>query len=313
MSIRNVSMSHGAAVAGLIFAAAAHGAVPWLNEPAPQPPAAEQAPLAAQRPCAAADLKVSLGQKGAHRGHATQEIRLTNRGSDSCYLLGAPSIELAPMGGAREMVGMNTSMSAQQAAPQRIDLAPDGDAIVLIGTPGSCDAAIGPARRVVSRLQLTLLGGGTVVLEGAHVDTLCGPASVINVAALEDEPKHAARMALAATRATPWSALSASVSTPDNVARGGTLHYTVTLANAGSTPVPLSPCPSYTQSLHTEARTTTSTLRLNCAAAGGQIPANGSVSFDMQAYVPSDMSGEGVKLSWKLQDGAAAGTITPLR
>ncbi|AKJ30195.1 hypothetical protein AAW51_3504 [Caldimonas brevitalea] len=54
-------------------------------------------------------------------------------------------------------------------------------------------------------------------------------------------------------------------------------------------------------------------FRLNCAAAGGQIGPNSSVSFKMEAAVPADLPGEHVKLSWVLQDGPSAGTIARLR
>jgi hypothetical protein len=57
----------------------------------------------------------------------------------------------------------------------------------------------------------------------------------------------------------------------------------------------------------------TSTLRLNCAAAGARIPANASVSFAMQAQVPPDMAPGDLKLSWKLQDGPGVGKLIGLQ
>lgn len=285
-------------------ASAANGVVPWLNKPAAKV-AAPAAPAPAQHACAASDLKVVPGQQGAWRGYATQELRITNSSTESCFLLGA-SLELHHPDAFVEPV------SPAAVAQQRIDLGPDDDAFILIGTPGSCDAAIGPERKVATRLKLFPRGGGNVTLEGVHVDTLCGAAKVLQMQALQDEPKQTAKAA-AAGKSQGLRELTASLSAPESVARGETLRYTVTLTNPTSAPIQLAPCPAYTQSLNSEGRSQDSSFTLNCAGAAGVIPAGSSVSFAMEAAVPADLAGQGVKLSWTLQDGHSAGTIIPLK
>lgn len=292
-------------------ASAANGVVPWLNRPAAAPaPAQAAAPAPAQHACSASDLKVVPGQQGAWRGNATQELRITNRSTESCYLPGAPSLELHHPDAFVEPV------SPAAAAQQRIDLAPDEDAYILLGTPGACDAAIGPERKVATRLKLFPRGGGNLTLDGVHVDTLCGPARVLQMEAIQDESKQAAKAAAnaaAAGKSLGLRQLTAAISAPASVARGETLRYTVTLTNPTDAAITLAPCPSYTQSLNSEGLSQNSTYLLNCAGAAGQIPVGSSVSFAMEAAVPADMTGQGVKLSWSLQDASSAGTIIPLK
>jgi hypothetical protein len=86
----------------------------------------------------------------------------------------------------------------------------------------------------------------------------------------------------------------------------------VTLTNPTASPVSLAACPAYTQSLYVDGKSHDASLRLNCAAAGGQIPAKGSVSFDMQVAVPADLAAGSGKLSWKLDGGPGVGKMIAL-
>jgi hypothetical protein len=270
-------------------------------------PAAHAAPGAA-RACAAADVQVSAGPAGAWRGQATQEIRIANTGSEACHLPGFPVAQLQPTNEAPQTVG--ASEQAPQLASTRIDLAPGEEAIVLLGTPGSCEAANRPQRKVSKRLQLALPGGGLKTLDGVHVDTLCGRATVMRFDRVQGE---AAARAMALKASGALSQLTGSLSAPDEAARGGLLHYTVTLTNPGTAPVSLSACPAYTQSVYAGGKSADTTQRLNCAGADNQIPANGSVSFDMQVQVPAGLAAGNGKLSWKLDGGPGVGKIIGLR
>jgi hypothetical protein len=108
------------------------------------------------------------------------------------------------------------------------------------------------------------------------------------------------------------SQLTGAISAPDEASRGGVLRYTVTLTNPTAQPVSLAACPAYTQSLYADGKSADTTLRLNCGGAGGQIPANGSVSFDMQAPVPASLAAGSGKLSWKLDGGPGVGKMIAL-
>lgn len=289
----------------LSLAAPAHAAqpVPWLNQPAAAKAAATPAAAGFTHPCSGADLAVVAGPAGAYRGHATQEVRLTNIGASACHLPGFPSAQLQPTGEAPQTVG--ASDMAPHLQTERVELAPGESALMLMGTPGSCEAAAKPQRKVSKQMQLAMPGGGVKVLNGVHVDTLCGRASVIRFHRVDNDG--------AAKAAAPSSQLAGALNAADDAVRGGTLAYTVTLSNPGAAPVSLASCPSYTQSLSIDGKAAATTLRLNCGAAGGQIPAKSSVSFEMQAQVPADFAAGSMKLSWKLEDGPGVGKILNLR
>jgi hypothetical protein len=293
----------------MMLASPAFGAptVPWLNQPAAQK-AAPVAAASGTHACAAGEVKIVAGATGAYHGQATQEVRVSNVGSEACFLTGAPTVQLMPANEAPQTVGARDA--SPQLATERVDLAPGDEVVILLGAPGSCEAATKPERKVSKRLQLALPGGGLKVLEGVHVDTLCGRASVVHLQPVRNEAAASARSQKAGAA---FHQLAGSLSAPDEVTRGGVLHYVVTLANPTGVPVSLASCPAYTQSLFADGKAAESTLRLNCSAAGAQIAANGSVSFEMQAQVPADFAADSVKLSWKLQDGPAVGKIINLR
>jgi hypothetical protein len=223
-------------------------------------------------------------------------------------LPGFPSVQLQPANEAPQTVG--ASEQAPHLASSRIDLAPGEEAIVLLGTPGSCEAANRPQRKVSKRLQVALPGGGLKTLDGVHVDTLCGRATVMRFERVQGE---AAARAMALKAGGALGQLGGSLSAPDQASRGGLLHYTVTLTNPTAAPVSLAACPAYTQSLYADGKSSESTARLNCAGAGGQFPANGSVSFDMQVEVPATLAAGNGKLSWKLDGGPGVGKSISLR
>jgi hypothetical protein len=91
------------------------------------------------------------------------------------------------------------------------------------------------------------------------------------------------------------------------------LRYTVTLTNPTAAPVSLAACPAYTQSVYADGKSLDTTQRLDCGAAGGQIAANASVSFDMQVAVPAELGAGSGKLSWKLEGGPGVGKMIGLR
>lgn len=289
----------------MLLCSPAHSApsVPWLNQPAAQFATTAPAGATGTRPCASSDMRIAAGPAGAWHGQATQEIRLANTGADACFLTGFPTVQLLPTAEAPQTVG--ASEAAPQLANTRVDLAPGEEAVLLLGAPAVCEAANKPQRKAARRLQVALPGGGLKTLDGVYLDTLCGRATVVKFHPVQNEA--------AAAAASPLAQLGATLSAPDEASRGGTLHYTVTLTNRSGNAVSLANCPAYSQSVYAGGQPAATTLRLNCAAAGAQIPANSSVSFDMQAPVPANLAGANAKLSWKLQDGPAVGKIVTLR
>jgi hypothetical protein len=293
---------------GMLLGNPAHSAptVPWLNQPAAEKGAAAAAAASGTHPCSSADLRIAAGAAGAWHGQATQEISLTNIGADACYLPGFPSVQLLPAGEAPQTVG--ASEGAPQLADTRIDLAPGEQASMLLGTPGVCEAANKPQRKVSKRLQLALPGSGVKALDGVYIDTLCGRATVMKFHSVQNGAAGNAK-----SSGSPLGQLTGTLSASNEAIRGGMLHYTVTLSNPTVNPVSLASCPAYTQTLYADGKAAASTLRLNCGAAGAQIPAKSSVSFDMQVQVPADLAAGDGKLSWKLEDGPGVGKGIDLR
>lgn len=297
-------------VFGVLLVSPAHSAaaVPWLNQPVAAKGAAMPAAAPSLRSCASTDLRIAAGPAGAYRGQATQEVRFTNIGTDACHLTGFPDVQLMPDNEAPQTVG--ASELAPQLANERIDLAPGDEVVMLLGTPGFCEAANRPQRKINKRLRLGLHGGGLKVLEGIHIDTLCGRATVVQFHAVRGQAPAAAK---ASKLDSALDQLIGTLSAPDEATRGSTVRYTVTLSNPTGNAISLASCPAYTQSLYADGKAADSTLRLNCGAVGAQIAANTSVSFDMQAQVPADFAGGNIKLSWKLQDGPGLGKVFNLR
>lgn len=289
-----------AACAVLAPLAAAAAPVAWVNQPATMP-VAESVAAAPGAPCAQSDLVLTLGGQGAWHGQATQEVLLRNRSATRCQLSAVPTVEL------QSALGWQAALaSPSDEAAGAIELAPNDVLAVLLGTPGSCDATLGLDRTVVSRLRVLPLGGGSLSVDGAHVDITCGQATVLRA------DHHAVRSARPAAGST--QALTAQVSAPTAVTAGGTFNYVVTLRNPSDQAVALSPCPSYEQVLNTESGRQATQLRLNCSGAGGSVPARGEVQFEMRANAPAaSIQDAGVKLSWRLADGPSAGTVIPLR
>jgi len=290
------------AAAGLLVAACGGGpgspapagvaVIPWVDVPSiPQSLAAS---TQAARACGAADLEIVAGMAGAFHGQATQELALRNRAADACFLPGAPQA-LLPNAGARGQV------TSAAFATRRVDLAPGESATMLIGTPVGC-AAGQPV--VASSLRLTLPNGEQVTVGGTRIDTECGSPAVIAFEPVDPAPAEPA--------AGPVSTLDVSLSAPRTVARGAVLSYRVTLANQSSTPVALSPCPSYTEVLGTGgAAAVQRTLLLNCGAAGS-IAGGASLTFEMKLAVPASTPAGTTKVSWKLEvpGGPVVGAVT---
>ena len=290
----------GAALLALVATAAtaAPSTVPWQAQPAAAPVDAASPAAAATRACAAADFQVVAGAAGAWHGFATQELRLTRTSSGGCRLDAAPAIELESPTGLRQAVAV--ALAEPAAVREPLALGTRDEVVLLVGTPGACDATMGPERRVTTRLRVAMPGGGDAVVDGVHVDTICGAARLLMLQALAHEE----------TRST-LASLRAAVSEP--VVAGNELRYVVTLSNPGARAVELSTCPVFTQTLSVEDRRSDSSWKLACAAAGGRIAANASVAFEMRAAIPAAMTGDGIKLAWTLQDGPSAGVVVPLR
>lgn len=282
----------------VVCPSASAGPVPWLDQAAAMPSSpAQTSPAPA---CDRADLQLTLGSAGAYHGQATQEVLLRNRSDARCQLATTPTIEFASARGWQAVA----NMLPQDAA---LELPPQATLGVLIGTPGACEATVGPNRQVVQRLRV-IASGGAMETTGAHVDVTCGAPTVLRI------DRHGPRATPPA--AGSLQALTAELHTPLSAVPGSSVEYTVTLKNPTDRPVALtSACPAYEQVLNTaDGVIESSSLRLNCTAAGDAVPAHGELQFEMRANVPAGAGHDGgIKLSWRLAHGPAAGAVIPLR
>ena|SRR2546425_5955528 len=274
-----------AAGRGLVTGGAAGGPIPWLD--------ANGARLSipainAQRACRAGDLQFRAGAVGAHQGRVTQEVLITNTGSDACFLADPP------LGTATLGDGTQRTVTAAPDTIHRLDLAPGQTAQLVTGTPAICAGVGHPA--VASSLRLSL---GTV--QGVWVNVECGAPVVMLFEALAAAP----------TAGVPASRLRAVLAAPGSAARGTSLVYQVVLTNPTASAIAFDTCPSYTQWLGTPPMVVQRTLQLNCAPAR-TVAAGESIAFEMKITVPQTMEPGLTKLSWSLEVGGGPSSGTTI-
>lgn len=112
--------------------------------------------------------------------------------------------------------------------------------------------------------------------------------------------------------APPGSVLATApaIHAPSTVRAGTTLHYQLTVTNPTDTPISLKNCPAYTEELGNldtgrDPGRTTASYQLNCAAAQA-IPAQASITFQMQLPVPAHDAGHTLELAWHWRGGTHA-------
>jgi hypothetical protein len=102
-------------------------------------------------------------------------------------------------------------------------------------------------------------------------------------------------------------AASVVLSVPPTATAGGDLAFTVTLANRGSNPAVLSPCPTYTEDLIVDGRAlkppAPQQFLLNCAATGNSLAPGASITLQMHYIVPASIPPGPVELVWGMDPG----------
>ncbi len=269
----------------------APGVVPWVNrsatpsEPAPTPP-----PGAFARPCGPSDLHVSVGRVGQAMGNLNLPVTLVNRSTTACSLSGYPSLSGVSSTGAS--VPLRVAHGSYFGDPGSAgNLKPGGVGGLNIGGGAECAAARNGVNRTYPVLRIGLPAGGTVDIPAAF-DTSC----VVDVSALGAIP-------LTNPTEPPVSPLQAEISAPATVEQGAVLAYVVALHNTGATAYPLEPCPDFEQALGTGSSAgwvaTITYGLLNCDAVH-EVPAGGTVSYEMRLAVPIDQPTGDAKFTWLL-------------
>ena len=288
-----------AATGGASEFEASPGAVQWIDappdNPAPTPPAT--APPGTH-PCTAFQMSAK-GSWQPNGGALVGGVRFTNHSGTACSLHGVPEVRLV------DGKGHRLSFAEQGSG------APDPGAVLM--PPGANDAAAigvqwtnwcGPLSQPV-KVQINLPDKGNVInvdpdgdgFKGAPPCTNQGAASTITV-----DPIQTAAPPVAPP---PSAGLVATIRSPASVVAGSTLRYEVTLKNPTSDPVPLQPCPSYSESV----ATVSARYRLNCDPVG-QIGPGASVVFAIQLAVPADVPLGPANLQWEAGGPATSAGIT---
>lgn len=283
---------------------AAPAVVAWVDRPAPAhaapppPPTPITYPTDA-RPCRASDLSASTGVPGSAMGAADIRVEFTNHARTACVLLGHPSVAgVSGDGTATDLHAKQGSLIGDAPWPAAT-IAPGQVAAVEISGPDGCDAAVRrKARPVYATLRIGLPSGGFLDVPSHGFDTVCG----IGVSRFGVPADPAYR---------PHSLLNARMNGPVLVGHPGKdVVYTVTLQNPTGTAHSLSPCPAYEEFvIEAVAGKPNSFLHwdyyLNCDTVH-EIPAHGSVTYQMRLPLPADFRGPAVKFGWRLQDLSGA-------
>ncbi|HEY7046686.1 MAG TPA: DUF4232 domain-containing protein [Jatrophihabitantaceae bacterium] len=268
---------------------------------------------AAAPPCRAAQLKVLGGgfQFAAALSGGTGTVTLRNAGPRACRLTGRPDVRVvgavpAPRQRQLPLPAQPPEFPAVAPADTALEAVPPGGAVTLgVDWRNWCVPRTTRTPVPPKALRLTLPGGSGTLDAGYNAVPSCdtaGADSTVGVRPFQPAP-------LAAT--PPWSAtfLQASVvslsgSAPVTAARGDTARFAVQLHNPSTAPVSFPRCPLVVEMLAPAGRP--EAHQLNCGAAG-QIPAGGSLRFEMRILVPADAPTGANGLFWELDPTGSQG------
>lgn len=262
---------------------------------------------AAAPPCQASALQVEGGgfEFSAEIAGGTGTVVLRNAGATACRLAGRPGVQVV---GAVPAPQQHTA--PLPAEPPAFPAAVPPDAVLLAVPPGGAVSlgvdwrnwCIPPSAAVPvppRAIRLTLPDNGGAVDVGYNAVPPCDDptaASTIGVRPVQPAP-------LPATAAWTSTPLQASIR-PVSGKRGQTARFVVELRNATAAPVPFDRCPLFVELLAPAGRP--EVHQLNCQAAG-ELPAGGSLRFEMHIQVPTDAPSGDNGLFWELDPTGAAG------
>jgi len=271
------------------------GAVPWRNIRAVLTPTSASVTPTEPPDCRPNALKQSLGKYGAiGGGMVAATVNFTNTSESSCYIDGLSARVTA--------AGVRVSFDGMQVGVRPGVLAPGAAAVLYLGTGNDCPQAL-TTRRLLTSVEVVLPGASTPTrISGLDSNAICGlHESGIGISDFTPVPVPPDRLV----------AITVSDSLPEPAIAGTVYSYTVTLTNNGHTPLALTPCPNYDETVYPIASggvPHTYAYQLNCSST--PIPAGGHLTFDMQIAIPADALGQS-KFSWDLEtpSGRAVGGL----
>jgi hypothetical protein len=264
--------------------------------------------------CLASALKVvgSGFQFAPALSGGTGEMTLRNAGPDTCRLTGRPDVQI---------VG-----AVPAPAQQQLPLPAQPPAFPVVAPPDSTLTALSPGAEVTldldwrnwcvpqtsgvpvppQAIRLNLPEGAGMIDVGYDAVPPCdtpGAPATLGVRPFQPAP-------LPPT--TPWTSTVVQASIQPlsggkgqlSGKRGETARFVVLLHNPSAVPIPLEHCPLVIELLapagHPEVH------QLNCRAAA-QLPANGSLRFEMHIQVPADAPAGNNGLFWELDPSGGQG------
>lgn len=264
------------------------GVVPWVDTPGTSASASEPAllapPAASWPACAPAALRASYGSTSDWAGTSGASVTVTNAGSRSCVLTGAPSaVVLVRPNGAVVPVTRRPveAISVDLHAPAV--LAPGQHAEFVVAASDVCPRQVPLAAAEFKAVRFRVGSGPWIHATAPAGGTIGLPCarwfSGFGTRLRAPDP----------VKANPLHVLHVTSTMPSTVRAGTRVRYRVTLSNPTGHAVALTPCPTYTEFL-TPARAnphlTQHSYQLNCAGARGRIPAHGRVVFAMRVLAP---------------------------
>jgi Protein of unknown function (DUF4232) len=275
------------------------GAVPWLPTRPQLGPA--NPPLAPA--CTASQLRASLFVQGA-AGNLAGGIRIANRSSQACALVGRPKLSFGAWRVTRGRQGGAANPFDPLAPPlgSLRALAPGRHASVSLWWPGIC-AGASHSDNAPRGVVLTAPGGGRIELRGAGFPYCNVPsASAVQVTRYapfvpQDPPSSALPLKARIVSGPPLVIGSKHISQSSLAAHPGSwLSYTVVLTNRSRRSFRFGrSCPAYTEGVGTQNQA----YILNCHAIGSIGPGR-SVRFAMRVHVPRRLADPFPPLGWTL-------------
>jgi len=264
-------------------APAAHGLVPWTDEPAEE--TAQLAQAESNPVCQTAALRLPPREQqwgGVWNDAVAGYFMIENSGLRPCDLPRPSRVTALTPSGTRIPFDVGST-----TAPA-ITLNPASRTQEQISSPYDC-------RKPLVRSTGFALAFPTGVLHvpRARMAVQCSGTLV------DFSARDSGRSASATTNVSPVSRLDARMSQlPATISPGHPVSYSVTLTNPTSTPVTFDQCPAYQEGIKGRP-STVHTYLLNCGLVR-QIDAHSSVGFAMQLPLPSQLPSGSAVLNWKL-------------
>ena len=275
------------------------------------PPASASSAIAGVtlEPCRASNLSVTAGFGGAAAGNVSNPFVLTNTGSAGCVLQGYPSRLQGWQDGRWQDLRFTqgTFFIEEDPSPSPVDLAPGGQAELILGTEDACNGGDVGASKLFSRLLVTLPDQTTLELNEA-INTFCG----LDVSSFHPLPIPQSSAPISSPG--PLSGLQVQMHAPTTATAGTTLSYTVTVSNPTDADIALDPCPRWQALIDNPVGPDGMTQvsgPLDCATTPS-VSAHGGFTVQTRINVPT--AAGTAKFVWWLTGGAASGealTVVP--